>query len=95
MFHIHVLLRVHEEQDVPEIGQLLAEAARLSREETGCERFEVYHSQSDPLVFLLSERWQSEDAWKAHRDERAFREIYAPKVLPRVSRTPHISTLVE
>lgn len=33
--------------------------------------------------------------WERHRTAKAFSEIYAPKVLPLVDRTPHISTLVE
>jgi quinol monooxygenase YgiN len=95
MFHINVLLTVSVESDIEEIRSLLAQCASLSRQEPGCERFEVYHSQSDPKVFLLCEWWQSEQAWQVHRNEKAVQEIYLPKVLPRVTRTPHISTLVE
>ena len=97
MFCINVLLTVKEEYagDVEEIRSLLAEAARLSRAEPGCLRFEVYHSESNPRVFLLCERWESEQAWMEHRKEKAFTEIYEPKILPRVERVPHISTLVE
>ena len=91
MFHINVILTVTDENDVAEIGSLLAQAASLSREEPGSERVEVYHSQSDSRVFLLCEWWESEAAWQAHRNEKAVQEIYAPKVLPRVTRTPHIS----
>jgi quinol monooxygenase YgiN len=97
VFCINVLLTVKDEHAdaVDDIRRLLAEACRLSREEPGCLRFEVYHSESDPKVFLLCERWQSEQAWKDHREEKAFREIYQPQVMPRVERVPHISTLVE
>ena len=95
MFCINVLLQVKNQADVDEVARLLTEAARLSREEPGCLRFEAFHSQSDPNVFLLCERWESEAAWQAHREEKAFREIYQPQVLPKVERTPHISTLLE
>jgi len=95
MFCVNVLLQVKNPADVDEVARLLTEAGRLSRQEPGCLRFEVYHSQSDPNVFLLCERWESEAAWQAHREEKAFREIYQPLVLPKVERTPHISTLVE
>lgn len=94
MFHIIVTLTANNESDVPELEQLLGEAAELSRVEPGCERFEVYHSESDNSVFLLCEWWEDEDAWKAHRERKAVQEIYMPKVLPRVTRTPHISKLV-
>jgi quinol monooxygenase YgiN len=95
MYCLNVMLTVKDENDIDEIRGLLAQAAALSRDEPGCLRFEVYHSQSDPLQFLLCERWESEDAWKQHREERAVREIYQPKVLPKVERVPHVSTLVE
>ena len=95
MFHINVWLTVKDAGDIDQVKVLLAEACRLSREEPGCLRFEVFHSQSDPQKFLLSERWESEQAWKDHRNERAFKEIYQPRVLPLVDREPHISDLVE
>ncbi len=95
MFCINVLLQVKEAADAPRIAELLTEAGRLSRQEPGCLRFEVYHSQSDEQVFILCERWESEQAWQAHRQERAFTEIYVPQVLPKVERVPHISSLLE
>lgn len=95
MFCVNVILTVQNVTDTEEIRGHLAELGKLSREEPGCLRFEVYHSQSEPQVFLLCERWESEAAWQAHRNERAFCEIYQPLVLPRVTRVPHISTLVE
>ena len=94
MFCINVWLTVQDAADVEEIRSLLSQAADLSRAEEGCLRFEVYQSQDDPACFLLAERWASREAWEAHREERAFTEIYQPKVLPRVERVPHISTLV-
>jgi quinol monooxygenase YgiN len=55
----------------------------------------VYQSESDPLRFLLMEHWQSKADWEAHRERRAFRAIYQPRVLPRVLREPHVSVRVE
>lgn len=95
MFHINVWLTVKASENISKIGDLLAQACRLSRSEKGCVRFEVFHSQADPQKFLLCERWESEQAWKDHRNERAFSEIYQPQVLPLVDRDPHISDLVE
>ncbi|QDU38841.1 Antibiotic biosynthesis monooxygenase [Maioricimonas rarisocia] len=95
MFCINVILNVKSEGDVATVRDLLTEAGRLSRSEPGCIRFEVCHSQSDPQTFILCERWESEEAWKQHREEKAFTEIYKPQVLPLVDRVPHISTLLE
>ena len=94
MFHINVWLTVKQPSDVAQVRELLAQACELSRSEPGCLRFEVFHSQNDQQRFLLCERWESEQAWKDHRNERAFTEIYRPQVLPLVDREPHISDLV-
>ncbi len=95
MLYINVLLTVKDENDIATVESLLSEQGRLSREESGCARFEVYHSQSDPSVFLLTERWESQAALDVHRTAKAYLEIYQPKVLPLVERVPHVSTLVE
>ena len=51
--------------------------------------------QADEECFLLCEHWASKEAWETHRQGQAVTEIYLPLVLPRVDRTPHVSTLVE
>jgi quinol monooxygenase YgiN len=95
MIYANVLLTANDEQDVPALRDHLQEQGRLSRMEPGCLRFEVYHSQSDPKVFLLIERWESSAALDVHRTAKAYTEIYKPHVLPRVTRSPHPSQLVE
>lgn len=95
MIYINVVLTVKETSDVAEIETLLAEQGRLSRQEPGCHRFEVYHSQNDPRVFLLNEHWADQSAIDAHRKATAYTTIYVPKVLPKVDRVPHPSNLVE
>lgn len=95
MIYGNIVLTVNDEKDILEIRELLAEQGRLSREEPGCERFEVYHSQSDPNTFLLVERWTDQAALDEHRKAKAYTTIYQPKVLPKVNRMPHMSELVE
>ena len=94
MIYINVILTVKDPNDVAEIQGLLSEQGRLSRQEPGCMRFEVYHSQTDPKVFLLNEYWTDQAAIDAHRKATAYTTIYVPKVLPRVDRVPHPSDLV-
>lgn len=94
MIYLNVLLTVQNEADVDTVRSLLAEAGRLSREEPGCLRFEVYHSQADPKRFMLCEHWESQAALDQHRRAKAYGEIYQPQVLPLVAREPHPSTLV-
>ncbi len=91
MFHINVWLTVRDAANVDDVSQLLVQAAKLSRQEPGCVRFEAYHSQADRRRFLLCEHWESQEAWEVHKSAQAFTEIYQPKVLPLVDREPHIS----
>jgi quinol monooxygenase YgiN len=95
MIYANVLLTVTDETDIPAIREHLKEQGRLSRMEPGCLRFEVYHSTSDPKVFLLVERWESSAALDVHRTAKAYTEIYKPHVLPKVTRAPHPAHLVE
>jgi quinol monooxygenase YgiN len=95
MICLNVILTVKEPNDVDEIRGLLAEQGKLSRQEPGCLRFEVYHSTAAPRVFILNERWESPAALDAHRKATAYTEIYQPKVIPKVDRVPHPADLVE
>ena len=95
MIYGNIILTVKNEGDIAEIRSLLSEQRRQSLLEPGCERFEVYQSQADAKVFILVERWASQQALDDHRLAKAYNEIYKPKVLPRVDRVPHLSTLVE
>ena len=59
----NVLLRAKDPQRVTEISGLLSQQASLSAEEPGCERFDVYQSETEPELFLLIEVWASEGIW--------------------------------
>lgn len=94
MIYLNVILTVKDAGDVPEIQSLLSEQGRLSRAESGCLRFEVYHSNNDPKVFILNEHWADQTAVDAHRKATAYTTIYQPKVLPKVDRVPHPAELI-
>jgi quinol monooxygenase YgiN len=94
MLYLNIWLTVKDAADVPKVSELLAEQARLSRQEPGCVRFEVYQSSNDPTRFLLTERWESQAALDAHRTAKAYTTVYHPQVLPLVNREPHPSKLV-
>jgi quinol monooxygenase YgiN len=95
MLWLNIWLTVKDPADVDQVQRLLSEQGRLSRQEPGCARFEVYHSQSDPRTFMLCEHWESQAALDKHREAQAYTTIYKPQVLPLVDRIPHPSTLVE
>jgi quinol monooxygenase YgiN len=94
MICITVLLTVRDEADILKVKDLLAKHGALSRAEPGCQRFELYHSEADPKVFILNERWDNEELLAQHRLAEGYTTIYVPQVLPLVDRVPHRSTLV-
>ena len=95
MFYLNVWLTVKRDEDIARVGELLATAQKWSREEPGNRRFEVYHSETDPRRYLLCEHWETKADWETHREAKAFREVYAPQVLPQVDREPHPSQLLD
>lgn len=95
MIHLNVLLTVSDPANVEKVAELLVECCRLSRQEPGCARFEVYHSQTENTRFILNEHWETEAAVDQHRQGQAFTGVYTPQVLPLVTREPHPSTLLQ
>jgi len=94
MIYCNILLTVKDEADVDRVRDLLVKQAEMSREEPGCARFEVYHSQEDRGFFMIVERWETQEHLDQHREAKACTEIYKPLVLPLVERVPHPSDLV-
>lgn len=90
MIYLNLWITVTLPEDVPAIAGLLARCITLSRQETGCVKYEVYHSQRDRQRFLIIEHWTSQEDWDRHRTGRAFLEIYQPEIMPRVTREPHV-----
>ena len=77
MVYNNVVVTVKDERDIDEVKSLLLEQTRLSRLEPGCDRFELYHSQSDAKVFILVERWSSAEALDQHRLAKAYVNLQA------------------
>lgn len=94
MIYNNVVITVQDPEDTETVAKLLDECALLSKAEPGCERFEVYQSQTNRQLFFLIERWGTQDQLDAHREAHAFKDIYVPRVLPLVSREPHPSDLI-
>jgi quinol monooxygenase YgiN len=94
MIYSNVFLTVKDEGNVEKVQELLVQQGTLSKQEPGCARFEVYHSKNEPQMFLLIERWETQEYLDRHREAKAYLEIYQPQVLPLVDRVPHPSDLV-
>lgn len=90
----NVILTVNSLSDIETVASKLTHLATASRQEPGCERFEVYHSETESNVFMLIEQWQSQEALDQHREAPAFQSVYLPDVIPLVTRSPHICRLL-
>lgn len=95
MFAINVVLNVKDPAQIPQVGELLRRAGQLSRQEPGCLVYEACHSNTDPNVYMLIERWSDKAAWELHRTAEAYLTIYQPQVLPLVDRVGHFCDLLE
>ena len=84
-----MLLRVKDPQRVTEISDCSV-SRHPCQQRAGCERFDVYQSETEPELFLLIEVWASEGHLAQHRKAEAFTQLYQPKVLPLVHREPHL-----
>ncbi len=94
MFYLNVRLTVRNEADVPAVKAALERMVPMVRQEPGCKRFEVYHSQDNPTLFFLVEHWETREHWVAHRQLEAIQTIYLPEVLSRADREGHACEVV-
>ncbi len=94
MIYLNIILTVQDPANIETVKGLLGEAARLSREEAGCLRFEVYHSTADETKFILNEHWASPEAVEGHRTGVPYTQIYRSQVIPLVEREGHPSNLL-
>ena len=94
MVDLTVILTANDLANLPELRTLLATQVQMSRAEPGCIRFEAFESQTVPGTFILVERWESQAALDEHRKATACMTVYFPKVIPLVSRVPHVCSVL-
>ena len=95
MIDLTVVLSAKDLNCVPQLRELLAMQVNLSRQESGCVRFEAFESQTVSGTFILIERWESQAALDTHRTAHGFTTIYVPQVLPLVDRVAHVCRVLE
>ena len=91
MIYNNVILRARDPSNIATLKTLLVTQAEVSLTEPGCERFEIYHSETEPEVFLLVEWWATQSDLDVHRSTTQFVDVYRPMVMPLVERIPHPS----
>ena len=89
MIYNNVILKARDSVHIETLKALLTTQAQVSLTEQGCQRFEVYHSEAEPDVFLLVEWSATQEDLDAHRSAAHFVEVYRPQVIPLVERFPH------
>ena len=94
MICMNIVLTVKQTSDIETVRERLIEAMRKSRNEPGCERFDIYQSKAETARFTLVEHWASQEALDAHRQAEAYTTIYKPQVTPLVDREGHPVTLL-
>ena len=94
MVYNNVILNLKDIDDAETVAGMLTTLADMSRKEPGCDRFEVYHSQSNPEIFILVERWLTQEHLDEHKKTDSFAIFYMNNVIPLVNRVPHPSTLI-
>jgi quinol monooxygenase YgiN len=67
-----------------EVLGLLAQAAEAARTEPGNLSFQVYREVGNDREVVLLERYDSPDAFAAHRETPHFRELVQGKIIPRL-----------
>jgi quinol monooxygenase YgiN len=55
------------ESDAETVFAAVQQLARESRLEAGCLRYDVYRSGKAPVLSIIQEEWESDDALQAHR----------------------------
>ena len=68
MVYNNVFLKAKNADAITELADLLRAQAEVSLTEPGCQRFEVYHSSSDPRAFILVEWWTTQADLDAHKE---------------------------
>jgi quinol monooxygenase YgiN len=60
------------DEDHDEIGQILGELTRASRQEPGCVTYIPHWVESDPSTLLIYEQYRDKEALEAHRGTAHF-----------------------
>ena len=79
-----------------EVAALLARHTAATRAEPGCRDFVALRGTEDPDSFVLYERYDDEDAFKAHQASPHFEGIAVARIRPLLSnRTVEFCQVVE
>ena len=65
-----------------EVAELLARHTAATRAEPGCRDFVALRGTEDPDSFVLYERYESEEAFKAHQASPHFEGIAVAQIRP-------------
>jgi len=70
------------EHNREQVLALIHQVAEASRQEPGNIAFDIFENVDDPTRIVLLERYESRDAFAAHRQTTHFHELVLGEVVP-------------
>ncbi|HEY0273580.1 MAG TPA: putative quinol monooxygenase [Chitinophaga sp.] len=81
---LYVTAIMHAKRDTEMIEQLkdlLRTLVTETRKEPGCVQYDLFQAESDNAVFIMHEKWASEEAFKGHSSQLHF-TLFATAAAP-------------
>ena len=89
---LRVVARIKAKPErVAEVRELLLGLVEPTRKEPGCVTYELLQNRDDPTDFTFTEEWESDAAFKSHRESDHIKAL-GPKLTPVVVEVPDIRT---
>ena len=67
-----------------EVLALLPQLCAATLTEPGCRSFVAYRQMDDPRTYVLLERYDSREAFAAHRETPHFKDLVLGQIVPRL-----------
>jgi quinol monooxygenase YgiN len=68
---------VAKDDSIEELKKLLEMMVVPSRNEVGCELYNIYQLEAKPNTFVVVETWENDEALKGHQNSAHYKEYKA------------------
>ncbi|MEA1917947.1 MAG: putative quinol monooxygenase [Campylobacterota bacterium] len=68
---------VAKDENINELKELLVMMVEPSRDEVGCELYNIYQLDEKPTTFVVIETWENEEALEGHKNSAHYKEYKA------------------
>ncbi|WP_306602779.1 putative quinol monooxygenase [Azonexus sp.] len=90
-----VTLRIREEHDLPAVWQALAALQALTRQESGCLRFDLFQFAEKPDALLLIEEFVDAAAFSRHLQAPYTQAYFSLAMTEVVEKTPLLELKID